>query len=141
MNPSASSGHRPSASSGHRPSASSGHRPSASSGHRPSASSGHRPSASSGHRPSASSRHRPSASSGHRRELKVLFILLLFVSSTTAQVTQFDTTEERTSWAFELDLYQYIVPFDKDNTLLIAYADYGAVHYEARYNYEDRNTA
>ena len=58
-----------------------------------------------------------------------------------AQATEStDSSTDATSWDFELDLYHYIVPHSPDNSVLMGYADYGNIHYEARYNYEDLHT-
>lgn len=44
-------------------------------------------------------------------------------------------------WSFEADIYYYILPDEKNTTTLLGYADHKAVHVEARYNYEDVNSA
>jgi hypothetical protein len=43
-------------------------------------------------------------------------------------------------WAFNVQAYHYFVPDEPDFLLPIAMADRGALHLEARYNYEDRDT-
>jgi len=43
-------------------------------------------------------------------------------------------------WAFEADVYYYILPSQKNTSTFLAYADRGAIHFEGRYNYEDLNT-
>lgn len=44
-------------------------------------------------------------------------------------------------WSFSASGYYYFIPNEKNSSTLIGYADHKALHLEARYNYEDRNTA
>ena len=44
------------------------------------------------------------------------------------------------SWSFSAAAYYYILPHEKNTTTLLGYADYKSLHFEARYNYEDRET-
>ncbi|HEY6170635.1 MAG TPA: hypothetical protein VIX80_00110 [Candidatus Kapabacteria bacterium] len=44
-------------------------------------------------------------------------------------------------WSSEVSLYYYFLPHQDDFPTLIGYADHGALHLEARYNYEDLKTA
>ena len=78
--------------------------------------------------------------------MKVRAFLALFLASFIASAQDPSSNAgpvgaDEKSWEFELDFYQYLVPFDRDNLVVMAYADYGNIHYEARYNYEDLNTA
>ena len=44
------------------------------------------------------------------------------------------------SWSFSAAAYYYILPHEKNTTTLLGYADHKSLHFEARYNYEDRET-
>jgi len=73
-------------------------------------------------------------------------LILLFLSSTYAQVTNTDSSAvaadtTTTDWELEADFYYYIVPGETNTLSFTGYADFGSLHFEARYNYEDRNTA
>ena len=48
---------------------------------------------------------------------------------------------EQPGWLFDLALYQYFVPGDADYLQPTLTADRGRLHLEARYNYEDFDTA
>jgi len=52
-----------------------------------------------------------------------------------------DSTTALSSWAFSAAAYYYILPHEENTTTLLGYADHKWLHLEARYNYEDRNTA
>jgi hypothetical protein len=41
------------------------------------------------------------------------------------------------NWSFTAEVYYYILPYEKNTTTMIGYADYKAFHSEVRYNYED----
>lgn len=43
-------------------------------------------------------------------------------------------------WSFEADAFYYLMPDEVNTTTLIGTADHKALHLEARYNYEDKNT-
>lgn len=45
------------------------------------------------------------------------------------------------AWSFETDAYYYILPGGKNTTTLMGYTDHKAFHFEARYNYEDLQSA
>lgn len=49
-------------------------------------------------------------------------------------------TDSGDSWSSDLDAAVWIVPDQSDFVLLQLYADRGALHFEARYNYEDLQT-
>src|SRR6478609_2411499 len=70
---------------------------------------------------------------------------LLFVSLAIAQQPANDSLKtvadsSKSPWAFAADAYYYILPSQENTTTILAYADYNALHFEARYNYEGRNT-
>ena len=44
------------------------------------------------------------------------------------------------SWSFSAAVYYYILPEENNTTTLLGYADHKSLHFEARYNYEDRET-
>lgn len=44
------------------------------------------------------------------------------------------------SWSFSAAAYYYILPHEKNTTTLLGYADHKSLHFEGRYNYEDRET-
>jgi hypothetical protein len=50
-------------------------------------------------------------------------------------------SEESSHWSGSATLYQYLFPDDKPLTIPVAIAEKGSLHLEARYNYEDRETA
>ena len=51
-----------------------------------------------------------------------------------------DSTSTSSSWSFSAAAYYYILPHEKNTTTLLGYADHKSLHFEARYNYEDRET-
>ena len=73
------------------------------------------------------------------------FFSLLFMAPVFAQQTANDslktaTDSSQSPWAFAADAYYYILPGEENTTTVLAYADYKAIHFEGRYNYEGRNT-
>ena len=44
------------------------------------------------------------------------------------------------SWSFSISGYYYFVPDDQNSASFIGAADHHQLHFETRYNYEDRNT-
>jgi hypothetical protein len=50
-------------------------------------------------------------------------------------------TAADSKWAFSATGFYYIIPNDRNYLTMIGYADHGALHLEARYNYEDQRTA
>jgi len=80
-----------------------------------------------------------------KRKNSLFFFALMFIVPVFAQQTSADsikvTADSNTSpWAFAADGYYYILPSEENIITVLAYADYNAVHFEARYNYEGRNT-
>ncbi len=71
----------------------------------------------------------------------ILFFLLFFLSvrMAIAQKSAVDTTESNV--LFSSSIYYYSFKGESDNIIPIVYADYKSMHFEARYNYEDKNTA
>ena len=61
------------------------------------------------------------------------------VPPTTLEGEPEPATEEK--WTFALPVYAYVVPDDGDYLQPTLIANKGDLHLEARYNYEDRNTA
>ena len=66
-----------------------------------------------------------------------LSVFFFFCSPSFAQLQQ-DSLKSK--WTFSANGYYYIVPDDNSLTF-IATADHKKLHFEARYNYEDRKTA
>ncbi|MEX6689862.1 hypothetical protein QTN47_20310 [Danxiaibacter flavus] len=66
----------------------------------------------------------------------ILYFLprILFAQDSTADSSQ-------SKWLLSAAGYYYFIPGDKNTFTLIGYADYKKLHLEARYNYEDLNTA
>jgi len=68
----------------------------------------------------------------------LLFVVLLPVA---AKSTPIDTLgAPGRSWEFSVAGYGYAFPADDNVFLAVARADYGSMHLEARYNYEDLKT-
>ena len=81
-----------------------------------------------------------------KRRIFLGCLSLLFIAPVIAQQTNADSIkvaeDSATSpWAFAADAYYYIFPAEENILTVLAYVDYNAVHFEARYNYEGRNTA
>lgn len=77
-----------------------------------------------------------------------LFIALVSILLTSPAIAQQIPDSTNTSsdspaknWSYSAFFYYYIIPDHKDLTSFIGYVDYKAWHLEARYNYEDSNTA
>jgi hypothetical protein len=72
-------------------------------------------------------------------------ILIIFFSPSIlfAQQPIKDSSNNSTnmSWSFSADSYYYVVPNGKNILNVNGYADHKNLHIEARYNYEDQNTA
>ena len=62
-------------------------------------------------------------------------------SANPATTSDFSESADETPWAFSLSAYTYIVPDDRDYVQPTFKADHDWLHLEARYNYEDRDTA
>ena len=65
----------------------------------------------------------------------ILYILpcILFAQENTAD-------SSHPEWSFSTSGYYYFTPDDENTFTVIGYADHQALHFEARYNYEDLNT-
>jgi len=73
------------------------------------------------------------------KNARFIFICSLFHPLLSiAQQPNADSTKPK--WAFSTSAYYYVVPSEKNTASLIGYADHGALHFEARYNYEDHKT-
>ncbi|HEY6504627.1 MAG TPA: hypothetical protein VIZ28_11680 [Chitinophagaceae bacterium] len=78
---------------------------------------------------------------------KIISLLsILLTSCAAAQKTVIDSSRAAgdpasPGWSFEMNAYHYFLPAEKNTTTLLGYADHKALHLEARYNYEDVNTA
>lgn len=82
------------------------------------------------------------------RYLIISFLLLQVASKSFAQQASkdsipkaVDSTATPSAWSFSAAAYYYILPHEENTTTLLGYADHKWLHLEARYNYEDRNTA
>src|SRR3954464_15749484 len=69
----------------------------------------------------------------------IISVIYLFPFTLPAQQNAVDSSQSK--WSFSTSGYYYFIPNDKNTFTLIGYADHKAWHLEARYNYEDRNTA
>jgi hypothetical protein len=72
-------------------------------------------------------------------------LFLLFVRGINAQQnsgysSKINSDSIPDEWSFEADAFYYIIPDEVNTTTLIGTADHKALHLEARYNYEDKNT-
>jgi len=71
-----------------------------------------------------------------------IFIALNFYFLPCILFAQQNTTDSSGSkWSFSTSGYYYFIPEDENTFTLIGSADYKKLHLEARYNYEDQNTA
>ncbi|HEY6978320.1 MAG TPA: hypothetical protein VH396_18610 [Chitinophagaceae bacterium] len=71
-----------------------------------------------------------------------MFIVFTICFSPFILFAQGNTDDSSVSkWSFSASGYYYFIPDEKNSSTLIAYADHKALHFEARYNYEDQNTA
>ncbi|MFI5218078.1 MAG: hypothetical protein ACHQNT_01230 [Bacteroidia bacterium] len=80
------------------------------------------------------------------RTLILFGVLILFSVSGVAQQNNILSAPEesdstKSDWQFEGVIYDYILPNETDYLSPVFYADYKSIHFEARYNYEDKNTA
>ena len=69
----------------------------------------------------------------------IISVIYLFPFTLHAQQNAGDSSQPK--WSFSTSGYYYFIPNDKNTFTLIGYADHKALHLEARYNYEDQNTA
>ena len=72
-------------------------------------------------------------------------LFLLFIHGINAQQnsgysSKINSDPIPDEWLFEADAFYYIIPDEVNTTTLIGTADHKALHLEARYNYEDKNT-
>src|SRR5262245_216550 len=67
-----------------------------------------------------------------------IFISSILPYTLFSQVNTVDSSESK--WSFSASGYYYFIPEEANAGTLIGYADYKALHLEARYNYEDQNT-
>ena len=67
-------------------------------------------------------------------------LLLAFGATPGAWAQGADTTRAPRKWSFAIEAYNYFIPDAADLFLPIVAADRGALHLEARYNYEDLET-
>ena len=75
--------------------------------------------------------------------IRATILMLLLGSAAMAQATTTTAAaeEEDEGWSFSASLYTFVVPDDRDYVSPIVTADRGWLHLEARYNYEDLDTA
>jgi hypothetical protein len=74
-----------------------------------------------------------------RLALAALLLLPLAASAQEAAAPP-PTAEAKTGWEFNASVYGYFVPQDRDYGQPTVTADHGALHLEARYNYEGIDT-
>ena len=79
------------------------------------------------------------------RNIIIILLLNQVAFNSFAQRATIDSlpkTQDAASsdWSFSAAAYYYILPNEKNTTTLLGYADYKSLHFEARYNYEDRET-
>ena len=79
------------------------------------------------------------------RYLIISFLLIQFTFKSFAQEAVKDSLPKApdpgtSSWSFSAAAYYYILPYEVNTTTLLGYADHKSLHFEARYNYEDRET-
>ena len=70
----------------------------------------------------------------------LLFSALPFTTFSQIAITAPDSVTDK-PWSFETSLFYYSFPHEEDVFTPILYLDYNALHFELRYNYEDRKTA
>jgi len=74
------------------------------------------------------------------KPLGTLAVILIAAFASPVHAQDLPVTDAGHAWAFDLDAAVWIVPDQSDFILLQLYADRGALHFEARYNYEDLQT-
>lgn len=74
----------------------------------------------------------------HKIFIAVTLTFYLLPITSSAQETK-DSSQSK--WSFSASGYYYFIPEDANTYTLIGTADYKKLHLEARYNYEDLNTA
>ena len=70
-----------------------------------------------------------------------LITLTLGLTAITARGEAAAAVEAEEKWSFSASAYTYMVPHDDDYVQPTITAERGALHLEARYNYEDQDTA
>src|SRR6188508_2752634 len=75
--------------------------------------------------------------------IRTAIVILLLSGAAMAQSTTTTTTavDEEEGWSLSATLYPFVVPQSRDYVSPIVTADHGGLHLEARYNYEDMDTA
>jgi hypothetical protein len=73
--------------------------------------------------------------------ISLLFVMPAFAQEKAVDSSKLGSGSEKSPWAFAADAYYYILPAEENIITILAYADYNSVHFEARYNYEGKNTA
>ncbi len=63
------------------------------------------------------------------------------IPTRTASTTQAVAESQERAWSFSISAYAYFVPNDHEYVQPTFTADHDSLHLEARYNYEDQNTA
>lgn len=75
-------------------------------------------------------------------KLTIIGLLSLFtVGSAVRSIAAEEETEPDSGWAFSASAYTYLVPHDDDYVQPTFTVDHDWLHLEARYNYEDQDTA
>lgn len=76
------------------------------------------------------------------KHILLFSIAFLLMVNTHAQSDTTKTNPDSASsdWSFAADGYLYLIPDEDITGIVIGYADYKAIHMEARYNYENLNT-
>lgn len=72
---------------------------------------------------------------------KIFIILILCFVPCILFAQENAADSSRSKWLLSASGFYYFIPEDKNTYTLIGYADYKKLHLEARYNYEDLNTA
>ena len=72
--------------------------------------------------------------------IKRFLFLTLLLFSAYGLIAQQVQDSSKSNWTFSMSGYYYLIPGDKNTGTLIGIADHKKLHFEARYNYEDRNT-
>jgi hypothetical protein len=69
-----------------------------------------------------------------------VFVALSAAASAQEQAVATPPADEKPAWEFNASVYGYFVPQDRDYGQPTVTADHGALHLEARYNYEGIDT-
>jgi hypothetical protein len=73
--------------------------------------------------------------------ISVVVVATTAPAQTTIPATNAAPEPEEETWSLALSAYTYFIPDDDDYVQPTITADHGRLHLEARYNYEDQNTA